>query len=120
MNIVSSDRLPVESILLYDCVSACSNILPITMPLHTLCMSFLAGGNRRFRILVDLNLEKYENAKTKFDKSVIVTGILDAVREASISGGGFVRQVSADTVIFTLQVFDIRAMITHSILLLGS
>ena len=43
--------------------------------------------------MVELNMEKYENAKTKFEKSVIVLSILDAVRESSKTGGGFVRQV---------------------------
>ena len=48
-------------------------------------------GNRRFRLLVEINLEKYTQAKTKFEKSIIVLGILDAIRDAS-QVGGFVKQ----------------------------
>ena len=48
-------------------------------------------GNKRLRILVETNLEKYSAAKTKFDKSLIVSSIVDAVREAG-QGGGFIKQ----------------------------
>lgn len=51
-----------------------------------------AVGNRRFRILCELNLHKYEAAQSKTEKSVIVMSIVDAVREAA-GIGGFVRQV---------------------------
>ena len=47
-------------------------------------------GNRRFRILVDINLEKYSKARSKFEKSMIVVGILDAIRDGS-EVGGFVK-----------------------------
>jgi hypothetical protein len=48
-------------------------------------------GNRRFRILVDMDLENYAQAKSKLDKSVIVMKILYTVRDAS-NQGGFVKQ----------------------------
>jgi hypothetical protein len=48
-------------------------------------------GNRRFRILVELNNEKYIKATSKLAKSLIVISILDAVREGSQTGG-FVKQ----------------------------
>jgi hypothetical protein len=51
-----------------------------------------AVGNRRFRILIDLNMEKYKDAKSKIEKSLIVMTIVDAVREGSVIGG-FVRMV---------------------------
>ena len=47
-------------------------------------------GNRRFRILVDINLEKYSKARTKLEKSMIVVGILDVIRDGS-EVGGFVK-----------------------------
>ena len=46
-------------------------------------------GNRRFRILCDLNLEAYE-ATTKTEKSFLVMHIVDAVRDGQ---GAFVKQV---------------------------
>ena len=49
-------------------------------------------GNRRFRVLVEINIEKYASAKSKMDKGVIVMSILDAVREGSNQMGGFVKQ----------------------------
>ena len=48
-------------------------------------------GNRRFRLLVDLNLEKYAAAKSKVAKSAIVMSIFDAIIEGS-NNGGFVKQ----------------------------
>ena len=51
-------------------------------------------GNRRFRVCIENNLERYAEAKTKLDKSLIVMSIVDNIREASKShGGGFVKQV---------------------------
>jgi hypothetical protein len=50
-------------------------------------------GNKRFRILVDMDLENYARAKSKLDKSLIVMKILDTVRDAS-NQGGFVKQHS--------------------------
>ena len=40
---------------------------------------------------MDLNLAKYEAAKTKLEKSLIVVSILDAIREGSNNMGGFVK-----------------------------
>jgi hypothetical protein len=51
-----------------------------------------AVGNRRFRILIDLNMQKYKDAKSKIGKSLIVMSIVDTVREASVIGG-FVKKV---------------------------
>ncbi|CAB9502262.1 Nitrilase family, member 2 [Seminavis robusta] len=44
-------------------------------------------GNKRLRILVDANLAKYSAAKSKYDKTLIVSSIVDAVREAAQMGG---------------------------------
>ena len=48
-------------------------------------------GNRRYRHLIEINLAHYDACTSKIDKSIIVTSILDAVRESS-PNGGFVRQ----------------------------
>ena len=48
-------------------------------------------GNRRFRLLVDINLPKYAAAKSKLAKTTIVVGILDAIREGTNHVGGFVK-----------------------------
>lgn len=45
-------------------------------------------GNQRFRILVDMNVERYSLAETKSDKTRIVCQIVQMIREA---GGGFCR-----------------------------
>ena len=55
-------------------------------------MSTTTDGNRRFRILVELNLKEYIAAKTKMEKTVIVMKILDTIRDGS-KVGGFVKQV---------------------------
>lgn len=48
-------------------------------------------GNRRLKVLVDINLEKYIQAKSKLEKTIIVSSIVETIREASTSGG-FVRK----------------------------
>ena len=49
-------------------------------------------GNRRFRILIDLNLPKYASAKTKMAKSVVVMNVVDIIRESNGGYGGFVKR----------------------------
>lgn len=46
-------------------------------------------GNNRFRLLVDMRVERYMAAKTRTEKSVIVKEIIHAVRG---SGGRFIRK----------------------------
>lgn len=48
-------------------------------------------GNRRFRAMIEDNLEKYSKANSKLEKSLIVSEIVDAVRESS-PYGGFIRE----------------------------
>ena len=45
-------------------------------------------GNRRFRVLVEMNLEKYSNTMTKSEKTSIVKEIVETIRSA---GGSFVK-----------------------------
>lgn len=54
--------------------------------------AFSHVGNRRFRLVILMNLEKYHNAKNKVEKSVIVTSIVDLIREGSPVNGGFVKK----------------------------
>jgi len=46
-------------------------------------------GNRRFRVTLEIFLGEYKKAKTKAQKGVILTNVVDLVRS---NGGGFVRQ----------------------------
>jgi hypothetical protein len=48
-------------------------------------------GNRRFRVVVALNLGRYISARTRADKSLVVNSIVEQIREASPLGG-FVKQ----------------------------
>lgn len=50
---------------------------------------FNAVGNRRFRCIVDMHIEKYSLAMTKTEKSQIVTTVIDTIHQA---GGMFVRK----------------------------
>lgn len=50
-------------------------------------------GNRRFRVCIDNNLETYSRANSKHERSMVVTGIVDAIRECRVDGrGGFIRK----------------------------
>ena len=49
-------------------------------------------GNLRYRELIRENLLKYSNSKSKFEKSIIVSSIVDSVRDRSPTGG-FVKEV---------------------------
>lgn len=84
-----------------------SKILQPTDGMHKLCSQFLPGpfdvicargkkatqhsGNQRFRAMIKMNLPKYSQASTKLDKSLLVSSIIRAVRQAS-PDGGFVRE----------------------------
>jgi len=48
-------------------------------------------GNRRFRAIVDANLQRYQSVPNKLDKSAIVNEIVAIVRSGCSSWGGFVR-----------------------------
>lgn len=49
------------------------------------------SGNRRMRVLIEMNLGKYSKATTRLDKTIIVSSIVDSILESSPSGG-FVRE----------------------------
>lgn len=51
----------------------------------------LPVGNRRLRVLVDANLDRYSACKSKFEKTLVVSSIIDTVRESS-KIAGFVKQ----------------------------
>ena len=64
-------------------------------PMDVICArgkrAFNHSGNRRFRALITERLESYSKAGSKLEKSVIVSEIVDSVREAS-PDGGFVKE----------------------------
>lgn len=51
----------------------------------------LSSGNRRFRVICRMHLDKYSAAKTKQEKSRIVTTILDTIQQSCGEQGGFVK-----------------------------
>ena len=53
-------------------------------------------GNKRLRMLVDSKLDQYSAARSKFQKTLITTSIIDEVREKIDNGGAFVRKVGTD------------------------
>jgi len=53
--------------------------------------AFNHAGNKRFRAIVESYLEEYSKATSKVEKSVVVSTIIDLVREAS-PNGGFVKE----------------------------
>lgn len=52
--------------------------------------SYQYPGNQHFRKLVQQSLEPYTQAKTKFDKGLIVMSLVDTIRNGS-PNGGFIR-----------------------------
>ena len=56
----------------------------------------LAAGNKRFRVLCEMNLDRYTAATTKIEKSLIVMSIVDTIRDAGGDDGkgtgGFVKE----------------------------
>jgi hypothetical protein len=90
-----------------DTADTPSKILQPTDGMHKLCSQFVPGpldvicargkkatqhsGNQRFRALIKMNLPKYSQASSKLDKSLLVSSIIKAVRQAS-PDGGFVRE----------------------------
>ena len=51
------------------------------------------SGNKRLRLLVNQKLELYAAARSKFQKTLITTSIIDQVRDPAHKGGAFVRKV---------------------------
>jgi hypothetical protein len=49
------------------------------------------SGNKRFRALIQSRLEEYNKATSKLDKSLLVSSIVESVRQAS-PDGGFVKE----------------------------
>jgi len=49
---------------------------------------FNSVGNRRFRIIVNMHLERYQLSASKAEKSTIVSDVVETIRQA---GGGFVK-----------------------------
>lgn len=49
------------------------------------------SGNQRYKQMIEMNLAKYKDAKSKNDKSYIVSSIIDSIRDAS-PHGGFVKE----------------------------
>lgn len=56
--------------------------------------SFNHFGNRRFRILVAVNLRSYVSATSQLQKAIIIKRIVDQIREASPNGGFVERNVN--------------------------
>ena len=48
-------------------------------------------GNRRYRLTIEMNTDRYSKAATKLDKSIVVNEIVDTFRSGS-GGGGFVKK----------------------------
>lgn len=52
--------------------------------------AFQHPGNQRFRSLIESRVEEYASTSNKYEKSMMVSKIVDEIRLAS-PGGGFVR-----------------------------
>ena len=44
-------------------------------------------GNRRFQVVLSMNLQRYADAGTKSEKSRIVLSVVDSIKEGSPDGG---------------------------------
>ena len=54
-------------------------------------------GNKRFRLFIENRLETYLEAKTKKEKSIVVSSIVEVFRaNARPNGGGFIRKVRTE------------------------
>lgn len=57
-------------------------------------IAFNHAGNHRFRVTIDIYLQRYSKAKTKLEKSIIVMSIVDIFRQNSPTGGFVKRDTS--------------------------
>lgn len=84
----------VRSIKAYENVSQLPDSF-IPGPVDVICArgkrAFNHTGNRRFRALIEAHLDSYSKASSKIEKSLIVSSIVDSIREAS-PDGGFVKE----------------------------
>lgn len=49
-------------------------------------------GNRRLRVLISIQLQRYVSAKTRFEKSKVIDLVVEQVLEAAGPVGGFVKR----------------------------
>ena len=78
------------------------------------CFSHI--GNRRFRVMLDLMLPTYTEAKTKPDKSAIVSTIIDRVRSlCGSNGAGFIRYDPSEKRWFEIGDDAAREKVGHTI-----
>jgi hypothetical protein len=66
-------------------------------PLDVICArgkkALQHSGNQRLRVIREMNVERYSAASSKIEKSLIVSSIVDSIREAS-PNGGFVKEIN--------------------------
>jgi hypothetical protein len=86
------------------------------------CLFLATVGNRRFRVCIENHVDTYMNAKTRQDKSSVITLIVKSIKESSSphSGGGFVLKVSSSWLLLMTIVHDTRSIFLTSYFSLGS
>ena len=72
-------------------------------------------GNRRFRVVIAMNLEKYVSAESKADKTQLVYAIVDRLREANPQTGGFVKRDSKSGLWVALDDTLAREKVGHAL-----
>lgn len=70
----------------------CSIVYCITLSLAT--GFFEHVGNKRLKVLVQLHLQSYLNARTKAEKASVITTIARQVQDAAGPRGGFVKKTA--------------------------
>lgn len=95
---ISSSKSILEAMKDMNDIATPSKILPVDYVLNendVLCGRGLKCsehlGNFRFRMIVNQSLNHYTNVTRRPEKTLIITSIVDEIRDASKSGGGFVK-----------------------------
>ena len=72
-------------------------------------------GNRRFRVIIQMNVTAYRAARTKMEKGAIVMKSVRWIRESCRDGGGFVRKDSHSGQWFEIGDTLAREKVGHAI-----
>ena len=96
----TSPSLPKQIKLNYDHSINAQGLLPVEYvpdKFDVLCARgkkhFNHVGNRRFRLIIAMNIEKYIASGSKIRKSLVVASIVDSIKEARPDEGGFIHEV---------------------------
>lgn len=74
--------------------------------------SFNHVGNRRFRVFIDINLQRYMDAQSRMEKTLVVNSVVEAIQDG---GGRFLKQDSKTKKWYKVNAKTAREKVGHAL-----